>query len=110
MWPGNVRELRNALDRALALSPGARNFSGLRWYVPGDMSEETGLEVDTERPFAAAKQAIIDAFEHRYLRTLLDRVDGNISAAARASELDRKHLRTLLRKHGLIPDPGVQKD
>jgi DNA-binding NtrC family response regulator len=109
-WPGNVRELRNAVDRALALSPGARSFSELRWYVPGDMSEKSGLEVDTERPFAAAKQAIVDAFEHRYLRALLDRVDGNISAAARSSELDRKHLRTLLRKHGLIPDPGVPEE
>jgi ActR/RegA family two-component response regulator len=32
----------------------------------------------------------------------MDRVDGNISAAAREAELDRKHLRTLLRKHALI--------
>ncbi len=109
-WPGNVRELRNTLDRALALSPGARSFAELRWYVPGDMSETPGLEVDSERPFAAAKQAIIDAFERVYLRTLLDRSDGNISAAARTSELDRKHLRTLLRKHGLIPDPGVPEE
>lgn len=66
------------------------------------MSEAPGREVDSERPFAA--------FERVYLRTLLDRADGNISAAARSSELDRRHLRTLLRKHGLIPDPGVPED
>ena len=102
-WPGNVRELRNAVDRAIALSPGARGFADLRWYVPGDMSEAPALEIRADQPFVAAKQEIVHAFERGYLRALIDRVDGNISAAARASGLDRKHLRALLRRHALIP-------
>jgi len=103
-WPGNVRELRNAVDRAIALSPGARSFAELRWHVPGDRSESTGAapELALDQPYAAAKQALLQDFERRYLRALMDRMDGNISAAARAAELDRKHLRTLLRKHGLV--------
>ena len=103
-WPGNVRELRNAVDRAIALSPGARSFAELRWQVPGDRSENPGAapELALDQPYAAAKQALLQDFERRYLRALMDRADGNISAAARAAELDRKHLRTLLRKHGLI--------
>jgi ActR/RegA family two-component response regulator len=32
---------------------------------------------------------------------LLERHDGNISAAARAAEMDRKHLHKLAQKHGL---------
>jgi len=103
-WPGNVRELRNAVDRAIALSPGARSFADLRWHVPGDRSESTAAEpqLELDQPYAAAKQALLQDFERRYLRALMDRSDGNISAAARAAELDRKHLRTLLRKHGLV--------
>ena len=110
-WPGNVRELRNAVDRAVALAPGARGFEDLRWQVPGDRSEGTDLEVRAELPFAEAKQAVVQAFEKRYLRELWSRCGGNLSAAARAAEVDRKHLRTLLRKHGLVPAlPGEDEE
>ena len=102
-WPGNVRELRNTLERALALSPGARRFAELRLDVPGDIRAEEPLAVRADLPYAAAKQQVLGAFEAAYLRDLFARAEGNISAAARAAELDRKHLRALLRKHGLIP-------
>jgi transcriptional regulator with GAF, ATPase, and Fis domain len=101
-WPGNVRELRNVLDRALALSPKARSFAELRISLPGDTtSERDELDYRGDLPYAEAKQHLLDASEARYLRDLITRNDGNISAAAREGELDRKHLRTLLRKHGL---------
>jgi DNA-binding NtrC family response regulator len=101
-WPGNVRELRNVLDRALALSPKARSFADLRISLPGDPNNERDeLDYRGDLPYAQAKQILLDAFEARYLRDLITRNDGNISAAAREAELDRKHLRTLLRKHGL---------
>ena len=103
-WPGNVRELRNVLDRALALSPGARSFAELRLSLPGDRSglAEGGLTIRTDLPYAEAKQLLLDGFEGRYLAELLARNDGNISAAAREAGVDRKHLRGLLRKHSLI--------
>lgn len=105
-WPGNVRELRNVLDRALALSPKAARFEDLRIALPGDerLADQArdGLEVRTDLPFAKAKQGLLDAFEQRYLSELLARNDGNISATAREAEVDRKHLRGLLRKHGLL--------
>ncbi|MCA9698472.1 MAG: sigma-54-dependent Fis family transcriptional regulator, partial [Myxococcales bacterium] len=105
-WPGNVRELRNVLDRALALSPGARSFADLRLSLPGDpqgRSDDGELAVRTDLPYAEAKQELLDRFEARYLGELMQRCDGNISAGAREAGLDRKHLRTLLRKHGLVP-------
>ncbi len=40
-------------------------------------------------------------FERSYVRWLLSRHRGNISAAARAAEMDRKYLHKLARKHGL---------
>jgi DNA-binding NtrC family response regulator len=103
-WPGNDRELRNALDRALALSPGARGFADLRLHVPGDSSSDEPLAVRSDLPYADAKQLLLHAFERAYLRDLFAKTDGNISAAARAAGVDRKHLRALLRKHGLVPD------
>ena len=102
-FPGNVRELRNIVDRALALSPGAASFADLRLSVSlTPAGDEVGLAIRTDLPYVQAKQAILDNFEVRYLRDVLARSQGNISAAARASGLDRKHLRNLLRRHGLV--------
>ena len=102
-WPGNLRELRNVLDRAIALSPGAQNFADLRVQITPQAADEA-LTVRTDLPFAEAKAAVLQTFELRYLRDVLSRHEGNISATARQSGLDRKHLRTLLRKYGLVPD------
>lgn len=100
-WPGNVRELRNAIDRALALSPGVLRFADLRLVVEGSAGE-VDAGVRTDLPFAEAKQLVVDAFERRYLRDVFDRCDGNISAAAREAGIDRKHMRTLLVRHGIV--------
>jgi len=105
-WPGNVRELRNAIDRALALSPGARSFAQLDLSLEPIGGEEA-VGIRSDLPFSEAKEAVLHAFEARYLRDVLARCEGNISAAARASGVDRKHLRSLLRRHGLIPAPPV---
>jgi DNA-binding NtrC family response regulator len=100
-WPGNVRELRNVLERALVLSPGAHTFEELRLSLqPQGSGPEVPLRTDL--PFAEAKQALLDVFERHYLRDILSRAGGNLSEAARQSGLDRKHLRTLARKHGLL--------
>jgi DNA-binding NtrC family response regulator len=103
-WPGNVRELRNLVDRAIALSPGATSFADLRLAPRSGPSDEppasAGIRADL--PYADAKQAVLHDFERRYLRDVLVRCEGNISATSRATGLDRKHLRTLLRRHGLI--------
>ena len=103
-WPGNVRELRNVVDRAIALSPGARTFAELRIGLGGASAKDEGLAVRTDLPFSEAKDQVLRAFELRYLRDVFERCGGNLSAAARESGVDRKHLRTLLRKHGLAHD------
>jgi DNA-binding NtrC family response regulator len=100
-WPGNLRELRNVIDRAIALSPGATVFGDLKVAITPQAADEA-LSVRTDLPFTEAKAAVLQNFELRYLRDVLQRCEGNISAAARESELDRKHLRSLLRKYGLV--------
>ncbi len=102
-WPGNVRELRNVLERAVALSPGARGFEALRLSVT-PAAAEPELAVRTDLPFKEAKEAVVEAFERSYLRELLQRHGGNVSATARTAELDRKHLRALLERHRLRGD------
>jgi len=103
-WPGNVRELRNVVERALALNPAARSFADLKLALAPRSSDDE-LAVRAELPYAEAKQALLDAFERRYLGDVLARAGGNLSAASRLSGVDRKHLRALVKKHGLRSAP-----
>jgi DNA-binding NtrC family response regulator len=59
------------------------------------------LRLDTTRPFKEVKRELLDALEMAYVQHLLETHGGNISAAERGAGLSRRHLRTLLRKHGL---------
>ena len=102
-WPGNVRELRNAIDRAVAFSPGVTCFEDLRLSVR-PVTGMNPFSVRTDLPYAEAKQQILQAFEQAYLADAFSRMDGNISAMAREIKVDRKHLRTLLRRNGLLPE------
>lgn len=102
-WLGNVRELRNVIDRAVALTPGAESFGALRISLSPQRGSDEALSVRSDLTFAEAKKLVLDTFELRYLRDVLERVGGNVSAAAREANVDRKHLRTLLRRHGLLP-------
>jgi DNA-binding NtrC family response regulator len=99
-WPGNVRELRNLIERGCALSRGDTldlgDFFGARG-TPAPATEGIAFHL----PFKEAKAQVVEHFERQYLQVLLERHGGNLSAAARAAEVDRKHLRELLRKYGL---------
>jgi DNA-binding NtrC family response regulator len=105
-WPGNVRELRNVIERACALCHGDRLEIDETFEVH-PISEEpaAGGGVDLDLPFKQAKARVIDAFEREYIQALLKRHKGNLSAASRSAEVDRKHFRELLRKHGLRESP-----
>ncbi len=103
-WPGNVRELRNVIDRAVALSPGARTFAELRIDPAASAAIPDAVGVRTDLPFKDAKEAVLQAFERAYLADLHAKHRGNVSAAAREAQVDRKHWRSLLARHGLIND------
>lgn len=100
-WPGNVRELRNVLERAIALSPPSSAFEDLRIALVPQPGPDP-LAVRTDLPYAEAKDLLLRNFEARYLKDVFERCDGNISAAAREAELDRKYLRSLLQRHGIL--------
>ena len=97
-WPGNVRELRNYIERCLALAE--RSPLG----GTGEAAAADGAghdQVDGGLDFKAARETWNTRFERRYLEELLDRHDGNVSAAARTAGIDRKYLYRLLWRHGL---------
>jgi DNA-binding NtrC family response regulator len=49
-------------------------------------------------------------FEREYIEDLMRRHKMNLSAAAREAQIDRKHLRELIRKYGLDPRHKLDGD
>jgi transcriptional regulator with GAF, ATPase, and Fis domain len=106
-WPGNVRELRNVLDRAVTLArrPDGRfaPFSELVFNLGPSAAEPATLGISfpgvaSPQPFKDAKQRLLLTFERAYVDALLARHDGNLTRAAAAAELSRKHLYELIRR------------
>jgi len=105
-WPGNVRELREAIEHAAILAiDGTLREADLPSRLLGPGSAELAREAPaaplSAREFRAAKREVVDAFEAAYLRELLERHSGNVTAASQQAGMLRSALQRLLRKHAL---------
>jgi DNA-binding NtrC family response regulator len=102
-WPGNVRELRNVLERAWALSgPSGAAFADLRLFFAPVQRQVGGPRVDIRVPFKDAKEQWVSEFERQYLDALFAACGQNISKTAEHAGVNRRHIRSLLRKHRII--------
>jgi DNA-binding NtrC family response regulator len=107
-WPGNVRELRNVIERACVLSKG--DSLNLDDVLGGEGAAQPSLGIRTDLPFKEAKGQLVELFEREYIVDLMKRHKMNLSAAAREAQIDRKHLRELIRKYGLDPRGDLTRD
>ncbi|RMH55162.1 MAG: sigma-54-dependent Fis family transcriptional regulator [Candidatus Hydrogenedentota bacterium] len=112
-WPGNVRELSGAMERALILADPERDAGLLdvKHFIVEEGRSETPASIEEAMeafvcksealPFKEAKRRIVDLFEERYLRFMLEKAHGNISEVSRRVGLDRKRLGEKIKKFGL---------
>jgi len=110
-WPGNVRELRNLVEVTIAMGEQPELDETVRITGEhgaadeGDAAGSRGTESSDiitpllELTYGDARDRLLRAFEGRYLRTLLDRAEGNVSRASRLARMDRSHLINLLSRH-----------
>src|SRR6188508_1399909 len=105
-WPGNVRELRNVIERACLLARGTS--INLEDALVSEAAPSLGIRTDL--PFKEAKGQLVEMFEREYIEDLMRRHKMNLSAAAREAQIDRKHLRELIRKYGLDPRQKLDGD
>ena len=113
-WPGNVRELQNVIERACALVEGEQiTGADLPEHVllpPSPTADAGGTALlvtdaavgsGVDLSLKDAKERWLQVLEASYLRDLLARHDGNISAAAKAAGIDRKTFHRLINKYEL---------
>jgi transcriptional regulator with GAF, ATPase, and Fis domain len=98
-WPGNVRQLRNVLERAAALANG-----GPLSITTADLDEPSSRLSPSHLlrlPYKEAKEEMVAEFTREYVEALLQRHNGNVSAAAREAKLARNWLTALARRLGI---------
>lgn len=109
-WPGNVRELRNIVERLAILSEGDTIEV---WHLPAELRRTPIQPMLPEIPRTwhdfrklrrQLEKAAIQNLEHRFLKSALERCGGSVTKAAEDIGMQRTHLHTLLRKHGLKAD------
>jgi DNA-binding NtrC family response regulator len=100
-WPGNVRELANAVARQIALGDFEPAMHG---HAPQERrSTPPGVDtidqiVRSGQPMTAARQRVIDEFERRYTKHMLDLHGGNVTRAAAASGIGRRYFQMVRAK------------
>ncbi len=100
-WPGNVRELENFIHRLYLLTEGeALEPPGYQNTSPHATPEPAVDDLD----YRSAKAAAVANFDREFLRKLLQRTKGNVTAAAKVARKERRALGKLLRKYGLCPE------
>ncbi len=99
-WPGNVRELRNAVEQGVILATdGVIRPRDLPEKIRGAEPEQSRDETVQSRIFKEAKREVVERFERAYLREILERNAGNVTAAAQQAGMLRSALQRLLRKY-----------
>jgi DNA-binding NtrC family response regulator len=103
-WPGNIRELQNVIRRAVLFCPGSvidQKHLKLGTSLP---ALGTAVIQGADKgmiPYKEAKESCLDSFTRQYVHRLLKQCKGNISQAARLSDLTRAALQKIIRRYDI---------
>jgi len=102
-YPGNIRELRNILFRISCLADDIADTPHLPESIRADAatSSAEGISSTISTSLVDVKKAASDAAEKQYLILGLQEVRGTVSELARRVGMNRSHLQSLLKKHGI---------
>jgi DNA-binding NtrC family response regulator len=109
-FPGNIRELRNIIFRVSCLAGDRADIEhlpdGIRPASAASVDDEgSGDAMESEHlsnlSLSDAKRVASDEAECRYLEAGLLETSGNVTALAKKIDMNRAHVQTLLKKHGI---------
>ncbi len=99
-WPGNIRELRNAVERALILSPGkVIAAADIDRLLP--TSDGALLSAVTEAGGSQTFETFKQEAEKSFLAQKLREHDWNVSETARSLKMPRSNLYKKIERYGL---------
>lgn len=90
-WPGNVRELEGAVARALLAAPLASSVSA----ALGTQADYLDAVAREPLPLAHGRARVIEEFERRYVRYVLEAHGGHVGKASAAAGIGRRRFQTL---------------
>ncbi|MBF8278537.1 MAG: two component, sigma54 specific, transcriptional regulator, Fis family [Candidatus Brocadiaceae bacterium] len=101
-WPGNVRELENVIERAITLT----NEDIISADVILSLVKKEGDTGTTEtellaQPYKEARRKSLDAFNIKYITNVLNKTSGNVTNAAKESEIERQYLQRMLKRYNI---------
>jgi len=114
-WPGNVRELQNTVARRVVLGdlmggealspPSTRTLrpvasaesapSSSRPTRPSDPGDVIADVIACGLPLPRARERVLEAFERRYVKHLVEKHRGNVARAAQASGVALRYFQVL---------------
>jgi transcriptional regulator with PAS, ATPase and Fis domain len=95
-WPGNVRELRNVLERSLLVHGEGAIRPSLFLEKPADAATFSG-----RAGHEGAGIRTLEETEKELVRSVLDRLSGNITQTAKALGISLSTLKRKLKTYGL---------
>ena len=107
-YPGNIRELRNIVYRLSCLAGQTADLE----HLPADIRPApargaalaefaSDSKAATAAALSEAKRAASDHAEREFLERGLQEVGGVVTELARRCDMNRSHVQTLLKKHGI---------
>jgi transcriptional regulator with GAF, ATPase, and Fis domain len=101
-YPGNIRELRNIIFRVSCLAADIADVEHLPENVRAKIPERVAQpEPEAATSLNDAKRKASDEAERHYLQDCLEKANFRVTELARNIGMNRSHVQTLLKKHGL---------
>ena len=107
-YPGNIRELRNLIYRISCLADATADYEHLPETIRPDVAMQKGEATARSEVFDLdnaslpdIKRAASDEAEKEFIEYGLQQVGGKVAELARQINMNRSHLQTLLKKHGI---------
>lgn len=92
-WPGNVRELINVLQRLLVMGGGNKvEAVEIESILNPTAGEDSPIHAAQPNDYSADYRAARDGFEKGYFEFHLNQLNGNVSALAELTGIERTHL------------------
>ena len=102
-WPGSVRQLRNVIDTLMILANKTSDEPLSADALPKEVISSAGQDMNTvlEQSLSQPLREAREAFEREYMRSQLDKFEGNVSQMAKFVGMERSALHRKLKTLGL---------